>query len=41
MDRWNSSFPELIATPQWAIDDMLLVMEAEHLVEQEVEPKKR
>jgi len=41
MERWKLSFQELCATPQWVIEDMLLVMEAEHLVEEEPDVKRR
>lgn len=35
MERWKLSYQELVEMPQWAVDDMLLVMDAEHLVDQE------
>jgi len=40
MDRWKLSFSEVWAMPQWVVDDMLLVMEAEHLVDEEPEPRR-
>ena len=35
MERWKMTYEELCETPQWVIDDMLLVMEAEQKVEAE------
>jgi len=35
-ERWNfTSYAELASTPQWVVDDMMLVMEAEARVEEE------
>lgn len=35
-ERWNfKSYDDFIETPQWVIDDMMLVMEAESRVEEE------
>jgi hypothetical protein len=40
MERWKLTFKELCATPQWVIDDMILVMEAEHQVDEEPDAKR-
>lgn len=41
-ERWKfRSYEDLINTPQWVIDDMILVMEAEHQVDEEEEPKRK
>ena len=35
MERWDLSYEQLAATPQWVVEDMALVMEAEQRVEEE------
>lgn len=40
MERWHLTYEQLCNTPQSIIDDMTLVMEAEHKVEQEPNARK-
>jgi hypothetical protein len=40
MDRWKLSYSEVVSLPQHVVEDMILVMEAEHRVEQEPDIKR-
>jgi len=41
MERWHLTFDQLCNTPQWVVDDMILVMNAEHDVDAEEDPKRK
>jgi len=40
MERWNIGYKELMETPQWVVDHMMMVMDAEGRVEKEREQPK-